>query len=113
MRHVGRLYTYTIKFIWRPEGPSRQRRLTSSVVRDSGIYLGHDLFVRLAGVDGVDGVDGPHGVVLGHVRVVVGNDVAGRKRRFFLRNDLRLSKRLAKLRDGLSSSGKLDNFETP
>ena len=53
------------------------------VGRDGGFCLGDGLFNRLDRVDGL-GVDGGDGVGLGHVRVVVSNDVF---RRFFLRND--------------------------
>ncbi len=66
------------------------------IVFNSCVDIGHDLFEGLAGL-GVDGfaglgVDGPHGVdVLGHVSVGVGNDVLGRKRRFLLLDDVRLS----------------------
>ncbi len=59
------------------------------VVLNSGVDIGHDLFKGLAGFAGL-GVDGGH--VLGHVLVGVGDDVLGRKRRFFLRNGFRLSK---------------------
>jgi hypothetical protein len=69
---------------------------------DGCFRFGEDLLGRLDGVDDVDG----H--VLGHVRVVVSNDVF---RRFFLRDDRRLSKRLAELRDGLTSLGKLETFK--
>jgi hypothetical protein len=81
------------------------------VGRDGCVCLGDGLFNRLDGVDGGDGlvVDGH---VLGHVRVGVGNDVLGRKRRFLFRNDDTLAKSLAELRDCLTSLGELETFQT-
>ena len=86
MRHVGRLYTYTIIIKFGGQRAHLDMTFRLGVVFNSGVDIGHDLFEGLAGL----GVDGGH--VLGHVLVGVGDDVLGRKRRFFLRNGFRLSK---------------------
>jgi hypothetical protein len=76
---------------------------------DYGVRLGDDLLCRLDVVDVGDGLDGVDGRVRGHVRVV---DDTGRKRRFFLQDDFRLSKRFAEGRDRLACLDELATLLT-
>ena len=70
LRHVGRLYTYTIILIWRPEGPSRHdvsfgviKPVDDHLVRlDGRVRFGNGRLGHLEGLVGgeglgVDGVD--------------------------------------------------------
>jgi hypothetical protein len=122
VRHDGRLYTFTLHIIINFGGQrAHLDKDISLVVRDGGVYRGHCLFVchgiaggdGLDGVDGLDGIDGVDGHVLGHVRVCVGDDVYGRKRRFLFRNDVLLMKGPSELIDGLPGLGEFDQLETP
>ncbi len=66
--HVGRLYTFTVhinnQFGGQRAHLDKDVSLGSVVVvvRDSVVYITHDLFVRLACGDGLDGVDGVAGL---------------------------------------------------
>jgi hypothetical protein len=65
--HVGRLYTFTVHINNQFGGQRAHRDKDVSLgsvvdLLDGGVYLGDDLFDRLACGDGLDGVDGVAGL---------------------------------------------------